>query len=154
MMADERLTKLGASIADLDQASQERLEDAEVLLRGGRYAAAITHAIYALEIKLKVLICRRLDTPKLYRVFEIHDLQVLMLYTGLDAKLRNLRRPRYVAKNWNELLELSKKMDQIRYKPDPNQWNQQLAEMVLHWLRDPPHGVLPWLSKQASRKTP
>jgi hypothetical protein len=153
-MADERLTKLGASIADLDQACQERLDDAKILLRGGRYAAAITHAIYALEIKLKVLICRRLDISRLPKVFEIHDLEALMLHTGLNTKLQRSKRLQAVATNWNELVDLSRKMDQIRYKPDPNQWNKQLAELVLHHLQDPHDGVLPWLSTQASRKSP
>lgn len=64
-MAGERLTRLGALTVDLDQAAQERLDDAEVLMRGGRYAAAITYAFYALEIRLKVLICHRLDIPNL-----------------------------------------------------------------------------------------
>lgn len=79
-----------------------------------------------------------------------------MLYTGLQTKLKNSKSKRLktAGKNWNELVELSRKMDEIRYKPDHEQWNSQQAEMVFHKLQDPDHGVLPWLSKQASRRSP
>jgi HEPN domain-containing protein len=154
MMADDRLTKLGALMIDLDQASRERLDDAEILLRGGRYAASITYAIYALEIKLKVLICRRLDLEQLPKLFEIHDLSALLLHTGLETKMKNVKRPRNLLENWERILGIAKIMDQVRYKPNPDQWDLSLAEQVLRLLRDPPDGVLLWVTRQASRKTP
>ncbi len=152
MAVERSLTKLGALVTDLDRASDERLEDAEVLLRCERYAAAIMQGIYSLEIKLKVVICRRLEVLNLPLVFQIHDLEALMLHAGLTRKIGGVRRPRYVAKNWQELLKLSKGLDELRYRTDP-EWDQRLARRVLHQLRDSPHGVLPWLSKQASLKT-
>jgi hypothetical protein len=154
MAVERSLTKLGASVSDLDQASRERLDDAEVLLRGGRYAAAIIHGLYALEIKLKVIICRRLDILNMPRVFETHDLEALMLHTGLDRKIRNVKRPKEVAQNWHELLDLADDLEGLRYRPDPVKWNRHKAELVLHQLRDPSHGVLLWLTKQASIKSP
>ncbi len=151
MMAGERLTKLGALASDLEQAAEDRFEDAKALLLAGRHAAAIAHGFYALEIRLKVLICRRLDVPKLPHVFQTHSLEALMLHTGLANKIRGVKRPRAVAKNWDELLALFQQVDQIRYQPDPK-WDERLAKRVLHQLGDPPNGVLLWLKKQASLK--
>jgi hypothetical protein len=152
MAVERSLTKLGAPIFELDSASAEQFSDAEVLLRNGRYAAAIIHGLYALEIKLKVLICRRLELQNLPQVFQIHDLEALMLHAGLARRIKSVRRPRSVAKNWEALLQLSREIGELRYIPDPK-WDERVANQVLHQLRDSPHGVLPWLSKQASRKT-
>jgi HEPN domain-containing protein len=154
-MAGERsLTKLGDSASDLDQASKDRLEDAEQLLKTGRYAASMMHGLYALEIKLKVIICRRLDVANLPRVFETHDLEALMLHAGLAEKIRNVKRPRDVTQNWIDLKTVSADLERLRYIPDPVRWDRRAAELVLSQLRDPPHGVLLWLAKQASIRSP
>jgi HEPN domain-containing protein len=154
-MADERsLTRLGESVADLEQASKDRLEDSEQLLKAGRYAAAIMHGLYALEIALKVLICRRLDVSNLPRVFETHNLEALMLHAGLAEKIRKVKRPRDVTQDWYDLRVLAADLERLRYTPDPARWNRLAAERLLRHLRDPPHGVLLWLRRQASIKSP
>jgi hypothetical protein len=64
-MADGRsLTKSGAPLSDLEGAATERLDDAEALLKAGRYAAAIMSGYYSLEIRLKIIICRRLQLER------------------------------------------------------------------------------------------
>jgi hypothetical protein len=154
MAAERSLTKLGDSASDLEQASKERLEDAEHLLKAGRHAAAIMNGIYALEIILKVIICRRLDVPNLPRVFETHDLDGLMLHAGLTRKIASVKRPSDVSVNWERLRLLAGELERLRYVPDPVKWGRHQAELVLRQLRDPPHGVLLWLTKQASIKSP
>jgi HEPN domain-containing protein len=154
MAAERSLTKLGDSASDLEQASRERLEDAEHLLKAGRYAAAIMHGLYALEIALKVVICRRLDAASLPKVFETHNLEALMLHAGLAEEIRKVKRPRDVTQNWYDLRVLAADLERLRYVPDPARWNRQAAENALRQLRDPPHGVLLWLTKQASIKSP
>lgn len=138
-------------LADLMDAAGDRLEDAEALLKSGRYASAIAFGIYALEIELKVVICRRLEPTELPKVFETHDLDTLMMHLGLSVKVRRVKRPRFIAKNWDELIEIGKGVDQFRYKNNPA-WDERLGKRVLQLLRDEPNGVLPWLQKQASIK--
>jgi hypothetical protein len=149
MSGGRSLTTLGNAVSDLEQTALDRLEDAEVLLRAGRYPSAIAFGLYALEIQFKVVICRRLDVASLPRVFETHELEALMLHSGLSNKVRRVKRPKALQKNWDELLQLSKtySIDQFRYRPDPA-WDEQLAKRVLHQLRDPPNGLLLWLRKQ------
>jgi hypothetical protein len=87
------------------------------------------------------------------RIFETHDLAGLMLHSGLAEKIQNVKRPREVSGNWDDLRVLSADLEGLRYLPDPVRWNRQPAELVLHQLRDPPNGVLLWLTKQASIKS-
>jgi hypothetical protein len=137
----------GASVGQLDGAWQERLDDAEALYREKRYASAIAMGLYALEIRLKAIICKKLDITSLPRHFQIHNLDALMVLSGLSGKIRKVKRPRGVLKNWDELRALSESLDDLRYIPDPK-WDHKLAQKVLGQLRDAPDGVLPWLSKQ------
>jgi hypothetical protein len=139
----------GVSDAQLDAASNERLADAEALLKEGRYASAIAMGIYALEIRLKVIICRKLEVATLPSHFEIHDLDALITLTGLSGKVTRVKRPRGVLRNWDELRVMSRKLEDLRYVPDPKTWDRAKAEKVLSQLRDPPDGVLLWLSKQS-----
>lgn len=141
-------TKPGGTARDLDRASNERLDDAEALFVAGRYAAAIAMGLYALEIRLKVVICKKLDLPALPRGFETHDLGALLVLTGLSNEIKSVKRPRAIARNWDALLAVSKRAEDLRYKPDPN-WDGQEAGLFLERLRNPPAGVLLWLSRQA-----
>jgi len=153
-MADGRsLIRSGASLDDLEAAATERLDDAEALLKAGRYAAAIMSGLYSLEIRLKVIICRRLDVQNLPRIFETHDLNALILHAGLSRKIQEVRRPSEIVPHWNELRKISVQTDQLRYQPNLAIGDRNSAERVLHLLRDKPNGVLPWLEKQASIKS-
>lgn len=147
MAGDRSFAKLGAPVNELDKAAVERLADAELLLAADRYSSAVMMGLYALEIRLKVLICRRLDLDQLPRAFEIHDLESLLVLAGLSRKIRSIKRPRGVHKNWLELLRASEELNEFRYAAKPG-WDKTWASQVLSQLRDQPNGVLPWLSKQ------
>lgn len=148
-MASERsFAKFGAAVTDLEIAAQDRLADAETLLTAGRYVSAIAMGLYSLEISLKVVICKRLDLISMSKPFEIHELEQLLVLAGLSQKIRRIKRPRGVAKNWDELVGLAGNIDKYRYSSHPS-WDHSLAIKVLGQLRDPPNGVLIWLLTQA-----
>jgi hypothetical protein len=143
---DRSFTKLGETRADLEAAWKDRLADAEILYKGGRNAWAIATALYALEIRLKVLICKHLDLQQLPQAFEIHDLDGLLLLAGLSRRLAGKKAAKVKA-NWDNIKAVAPKLNDIRYTPDAN-WPKAQATAFLRWLRDPPDGVLVWLSKQ------
>jgi hypothetical protein len=145
-MAWDRFTTLGALLSDLEIAWQDRLKDAEAALKAKRPAAAITDGLYALEIRLKVLICKRLELDRLPRAFEIHDLDALLLLAGLRARLAD-KKAAATQTHWEAIGALSSQLHQLRYAPN-RRWRQAQAETFLRQLRDQPDGVLPWLSKQ------
>ncbi len=147
-MAGERsFAKLGTLASELEKSALERLNDAELLYQAGRYSSAVMMGLFALEIRLKVIICKRLDLERLPSAFETHDLEGLLVLAGLSRKIKRIKRPRGVEKNWDELLITSKRLTDFRYITDPG-WDQLWATTVLGQLRDTPNGVLPWLSKQ------
>ena len=146
MNGPRSFTSLGASAQDLDTASAERLLDAQALHAAGRWASSIAMGLYSLETRLKARICRQLDLLRLPRPFEIHELDGLLLLSGLSRRL-NQRSARPVKRNWNEVKKLAKDLNDLRYKPDPR-WSQTLADDVLKWLVDPKEGVLPWIASQ------
>jgi hypothetical protein len=140
-----KLTTPGASAADLQIAAADRLLDAEALFTAGRYASTIAMGVYALEIHLKVRICQRLNLTALPRAFEIHELQGLLILTGLLAA--RLAAPPQVQLNWEYLADEAERINDLRYAPSAN-WSQSDAQTFLQKLRDPPNGVLPWLLAQ------
>ena len=58
MPSDFAKLNLTLAAADLDQAWQDRLDDAQALEAAGRYGAAMAAKLYAIEIYLKFRICR------------------------------------------------------------------------------------------------
>jgi hypothetical protein len=143
---EDSLKKGKALLSDLDQASLDRMEDARVLLAGGRSSAAIASAVYALEMRLKVLICKRLDLLELPQAFQFHDLEALLVLSGLK---RRLEAPgaASVQKNWSDMLIRANRLNELRYFPDRN-WPIAQAQDFLNWLEDPQDGVIPWLLNQ------
>lgn len=138
-------SKLGSALADLEAAWQDRLRDAEELLATGRNGWAIATGLYALEIRLKVLVCRRLDLVQLPRAFEVHDLPGLLLLAGLSRRIQ--RKPaRGVKRNWDAILALSPQLNDFRYTASAR-WSATQAQDFFRQLRDPPNGVLIWLGK-------
>lgn len=145
MAAETLFTNLGAAVADLEIAAQDRLDDAEELLKAGRNASAITMGLYALEIRLKERICRRLDLDALPKAFQIHDLAGLLLLAGLSKRINDSVNS-HVLYNWTELLRWSKRLNDLRYGPEAHpDWPHSTALSLFSQLRDLPHGVLPWL---------
>jgi hypothetical protein len=145
MAGGPKYTSFGVSLADLRLAAQDRLADADALYAAARYASAIGMGIYALEIYLKTRICDRLRVNALPIPFQIHELDGLLLLSGLSSA-KDAANPR-VRYNWDSVADLAVKVNDLRYLPGQN-WTQQQVQDFLQQLRDPPDGVLPWLSGQ------
>jgi hypothetical protein len=128
-------------VADLQQAAADRLHDADALFAAGRYASAISMGVYSLEIHLKVRICQTLNLTALPRLFEIHELEGLLVMTGLQAA------PHPIRQNWADVAAEADRINEMRYSPSAN-WSQLKAQTFLQKLRDPPDGVVPWLLAQ------
>lgn len=145
MAGGSKLSTPGALLADLLQAAADRLLDAEDLLAAGRYASSIAMGVYSLEIHLKVRICQRLNLTALPRIFEIHELEGLLVMTGLQPA-RNAA-PHPVQQNWAEIAAEAERINDLRYQPSAIRGHLE-AHAFLQRLRDPPDGVLPWLLAQ------
>lgn len=84
-------------IKDLRRIVKARLSDSEVLLKNHRYEGAIYLCGYAVEIGLKIKICKRLNWtgfPEIrseftnYQSFKTHDLDVLLHLSGVESKIK------------------------------------------------------------------
>jgi hypothetical protein len=147
MARKSQLSARGNSLIELQEAARERLRHAEALLNSGRFASSIAFGLYALEIELKIAICRRLDLNSLPIVFQTHSHEDLLVYTGLSNKIAQVKRPKAMKSNWDELVQLPG-IDELRYSYDPSR-NKALARKTLHQLTDKASGVIPWLKKQS-----
>jgi hypothetical protein len=146
-MAGERsFASFGAKLNDLNAAWADRLKDAEALRQAGRYSTAITMGLYALEIRLKVRICQKLDLTSLPKPFEIHDLEGLLVVGGLKKSL-STKNARHVKANWTKLKETAKGLNELRYQSGLAK-NQQESDDFFDQRIDPNEGVLPWISTQ------
>jgi hypothetical protein len=146
-MARDRYARFGGSAADLTAAAVERLLDATVLLANNRSATAIVMGLYALEISLKAKICSRLDLTHLPKPFEIHELDELLILTGLSRRLDEPRAIR-VKSNWDAIVTgQAQHVNDLRYLPSTHISSAQ-AQLFLQQLQDPPDGVLVWVAHQ------
>jgi hypothetical protein len=147
-MAEKKFAKLGALIGDLEAAFQGRRADAEVLRNAERFASAITMALFALEIQLKILICRRLDLHALPTEFQTHDLEGLLVLSGLSRRMEEADEK--VRENWSVILDGYNNMhvSKFRYSADDSNLKHQSVE-VFERLLEKPHGVLTWLAAQS-----
>jgi hypothetical protein len=145
MAGEAKFAKLGALLADLQVAAADRLLDAEALFVSGRFATAIAMGVYSLKIHLKVRICQKLNLHALPKPFEIHDLEGLLVLCGLQAARDSS--PVGVRQNWAGIVDQASFLNEFRYLPNSN-WDQNLADVFLQQLRNPPDGVLPWLLAQ------
>jgi HEPN domain-containing protein len=83
--------------SDLRDIAQARLDDADALLRAGRFDGSVYVCGYAVEIALKARICDCLRWPgypdtnaefKGYTSFRTHDLEVLLHLSGAEAAIK------------------------------------------------------------------
>ncbi|MDX2039216.1 MAG: hypothetical protein SFX72_21395 [Isosphaeraceae bacterium] len=127
---------------ELELAWVDRRDDARILAERGRTGLAIACGIYALEIKLKTIICRKLDLERSPKEFEIHDLQGLLTVAGLSRKIN--AHP-LIKLQWVRVVETARELNDFRYRPNHSFSIEQMTEFFFS-LEDPAEGVLPWLS--------
>ena len=107
------------TLADLHSTAREYLRAAKLLRTRRSYDAAVYLCGYAVEIALKARICRTLrwkagfpETPTEFRAnkaagnLKIHDLEVLLDYTGIQDRVRSISSSGFLAEwsvvnKWN-----------------------------------------------------
>ncbi len=139
----------------LERVGDARLEEARVLFRGRHYSGAIYLAGFAVECYLKVAICAALDWDELHGTFKSHDLEGLLLHSGLVRKIETAEAA-LVKENFGKITELwilegkngsGDREKNIRYR-DPNGLSEDDAQAFLEWVDDPDAGVLRWVKRQ------
>lgn len=82
---------------DLRKISKARLKDAIILYKNGRLDGAVYLCGYAIEIALKVRICKTLKWPGFpstkkefedFKSFKTHKLQTLLTLSGIEHKIK------------------------------------------------------------------
>ncbi len=82
--------------SDINKIANARLKDAEILFKRKRYEGAVYICVYAVELRLKYQICKRLNWSeyppngswKNYKSFRTHNLDTLLSFTGKEDKIR------------------------------------------------------------------
>jgi len=122
-----------AGLADL------RMREARALHAAGFGVGATYLAGYAVECLLKAAICKTLDWDHLLGTFQTHDLEGLLLYSGLDRRLREnpnvLESFTRLKRHWSP---------ELRYKSATTE-DGLTADQFLQWVEDPRAGVATWL---------
>jgi len=126
--------------------SQEKIDDAVLLLEHKRFSNAYYLAGYAIETGLKAALCKEflaecLPDRKFVQSVHTHDLQALMKLTGLTQALdQSMRHDPDLASKWSTVLQWS---EVSRYEMVDG---LKAVEMIKA-VADPTHGVLQWLKQ-------
>jgi HEPN domain-containing protein len=116
---------------ELTGIARARIADAEALSRSNRYDGAVYLCGYAVEIALKVRICRTLEWAgfpdsakdfKEYQSFRTHDLDVLLHLSGVEKRVKQNFLPEWsVVGTWNP---------EMRYKPTGSATEESVERMI------------------------
>jgi hypothetical protein len=133
------------ALVDLDAAWRER--ETEALSLAAHFpAASLALRIYSLEIRIKTIICRTLSIVYLPKHCKTHELDELIIFTGLFAELNDPSNAG-IRQNWDILVDFAKdRWSKIRYRPASSLLPTELAKCI-NALDDPRDGVWTWLSK-------
>jgi hypothetical protein len=133
------------SLANLDEAWQEREKEAKALAASFP-AASLALRFYALEIRIKTIICKRLGIDLLPRHCKTHELDELIIFTGLLGTLADPANDG-IRQNWDILAKFAReRLNQTRYLPGSTLKAADLDEQ-LNALDNPGDGVWTWLSR-------
>lgn len=150
--------------AEIKALAYARLEEAEILCNAGKYDGAFYLAGYSAELMLKAKICEHFRIDNLFdkqactiqgisdlrKVVETHDINLLLVFSGLEekfreAKVRNVKLRKsyrfFTAStgdktDWNE---------QVRYLPINSKTENEVKEFI-SLLRDE-EGLLKWIER-------
>ncbi|MFQ5492080.1 MAG: hypothetical protein ACE5GE_15290 [Phycisphaerae bacterium] len=132
----------------LDRLVQTRLRESRVLLKGRCYGGAVYMAGYAVECCLKVAICTALDWSHLRATFMSHDLELLLMHTGLEQRLTRETEVRNSFAKIQGIWTMTGEKA-IRYR-SPGDFKAADARSFLRWVSHRDIGVVPWLRKRIS----
>jgi hypothetical protein len=134
------------TLVDLDAAWNEREQEANLLMTQGFSSIGLALRLYALEIRLKVLICKQLRLSVLPKACKTHDLSELIIFTGMWEELGDPVNST-IRQNWDFLVDFSKKdLNNLRYIPRQKLAASELSNLIAA-LDDTQNGVLSSLSR-------
>ena len=125
----------------LERLVAARLREAEVLFAERLFSSAVYLSGYAVEFQLKATICKTLGLDRLPETFKTHDLELLLLHSGLHAKLNS---DAEVGRSFKSICGLWKREMDLRYG-DPEKVHERDASLFLKWVDGAEAGVVPWL---------
>lgn len=124
--------------------AEERVRDAEALLKAGQWSGAYYLSGYAVESALKACIAKltkRYDFPDkdtVQRSYS-HKVEVLLELTGLKTdRDTQAKSQSEFANNWHRVRDWE---ESSRYQ----RWTEARARALLSAVTDPKYGVLPWI---------
>lgn len=142
--------------SELQKLSQQRVDEARILLSSNRPDAAFYLAGYGIECALKAAVCRTLDQgdfyqpdrgnkaaryvqDRIFREFKTHNYSDLLVLSGLSAKLDTVRLTNPVVESAWVLIEGMKWSEQARYqlgtKSAVNVYNfVEAVETIIRWI--------------------
>ncbi len=128
----------------LVELADEKLSDAKLLMRMGRFTNAYYIAGYAAETMLKAIVVRQfkaetLPNKKLVNDLHTHSIETLAKLAGLGADLAESQSsdPEFAAR-WQKVTDWS---EESRYKLS----SEADASQIIDALEDADRGVLQWL---------
>ena len=130
----------------LEELVDLRLREAKALIDAGLYVGAVYLGGYAVECQFKYTICKTLDWDTLKATFKTHDLELLAIHSGVDAKLQAEPPVKdsfaKIRKLWTEDLSL-------RYR-GADAVDEKTASLFLEYVNDRQTGIVPWLRRMTS----
>lgn len=133
------------TLNDLDAAWSERETEARSMAAHFPVASLVLR-IYSLEIRIKTIICRTLTVDCLPKHCKTHELDELIIFTGLFAELNDPSNAG-IRQSWDILADFAKnRLNKIRYLPASRMPSPDLAKCI-DALDNPRDGVWTWLSK-------
>lgn len=113
------------------------------MFKAGLYTGSIWVGGHAIECQLKLNICQTLDLQELPETFKVHDLEALLLHSGVQSKLHSNAG---VETNFKSICGVWNSKVDVRYK-SPATYGKEDAQLFLEWTEGTESGVIPWLRK-------
>jgi len=141
------------TVQEIRDLADLRLEEAWLLYNNGYYDGTAYTAGYVVELVLKAKVCELLEVPnffhqnsnidsKVVRSFKTHDLEALLVLSGLSDKFHIAKGNNNVlARNWNTICEWS---ENRRYLPKGT-FSAQNTLKFLKAIDDNQNGFKTWI---------
>ncbi len=138
---------------EFQQIALLRLDEAETLLKQGKYNGCCYLAGYALESALKAAICKRMDNDDFFdvlksetlRAFKIHNLKELIILAGLSREYSILRTDNPILyDNWLVIFDEIRWSEQMRYQMTMTHEN---AENMVNAIIESKNGIMEWIKR-------
>lgn len=144
-----------ATRQELKKIALARLKTAEILMENEDWDMAGYIMGYVLECALKSAICKTLNLPeyldtarsdRIRSFFQTHDLECLLVVSGLSYIFKLRKRPARVLKNWSDFtFHYGSEWVSTRYKA--GFWDEATINKVYTNLTEKPYGILTQLTK-------